>query len=94
MNRELEKKIDEIIKKSSVDIKNRICRVVTLHQNRVNKEYTKNLKNASKGLPVKQDRPSKPKNVSIKLSKSSSKSSRSSSRMPDSDDDSYSDYSE
>jgi len=89
MNRELEKKIDELIKKSSVDIKNRICRVVTLHQNRVNKEYAKNLKNASKGLPVKQSRPSKPKNVSIKLSKSS----RSSSRIPDSEDD-YSDYSE
>lgn len=88
MNRELEKKIDEIIKKSSVDIKNRIVRVVTLHQNRVNKEYTRNLKNASKGLPVKPQKTYKPKNVSIKLPKSRSKN------VPESDDDSYSDYSE
>ena len=44
MDHELEEQIDELIQKSTKDLKTRICRVVIRHQNKLLKDQARELK--------------------------------------------------
>ena len=51
MDRELEEQIDELIQKSTKDLKTRICRVVIRHQNKLLKDQARELKSGSGTAP-------------------------------------------
>lgn len=53
MDRELEEQIDELIQKSTKDLKTRICRVVIRHQNKLLKDQARELKSGSGTAPYR-----------------------------------------
>ena len=92
MDRELEQQIDEIINKSSKDLKSRISRIVVRHQTKLLKDQARELKSGVSALSTrkgKSESSSSNKNTTSKVDKSTKKDDK---YRNDSDTDGY--YSE
>lgn len=93
MDIELEEQIDELIRKTTKDLKTKVCRLINRYQSKLTKQHTRELKLALKGIPVKKEAVEKPRHRERKTSRDSTNSKKSSRNDKTYDDsESESDY--